>query len=405
MTEPQPRRTDDGVDHGTVVAPFLRGGRKPPFHGRWAVFAGFWLVYLIYPLSLTVDRQRDRPALVAVAVVGFLAFATAYLFLPPRALRVPEDDPRRYTAPVALFVIASALLPLTGQVGFTCYVFVISASIVLLPSRHASAVTLVCLGTDVALSVTVPGWSRDMWSTTYALVATALAVGGFSKLLRTARELLAAREELAQLAVTAERARFARDLHDILGHSLTVITVKAELARRLVARDPGRAETEMAEIERLGRAALQDMRATVAGYRQVSLPAELASARGVLEAAGIRADLPRAVDAVPGELHELFGWVVREGVTNVVRHSAARTCTVRAWATGIEVDDDGRPEPGGHRGGSGLTGLAERVANAGGRLVAGPRPDHGFRLRVDVPDPAGASSPACPRDAPAEVGR
>ncbi|HEY9473986.1 MAG TPA: sensor histidine kinase [Mycobacteriales bacterium] len=393
----------------------LGRGRTGPYQGRWRVFAGFWLVYLAYPLGSALHREHGRPAMIALSVGGFLAFCAAYLFLPPPLLRRQEQDRHRHAAPATLFAIGTALLPLTGTPGLTCYVFVISAAIVLLPPREAMPWVVACLGVAVTLSLTVPDWSDGMLSTVYSLVATALAVGGFSKLLRTARELVAAREELARLAVAEERVRFARDLHDILGHSLTVITVKAGLASRLVARDPERAATEIAEIERLGRAALGDVRATVAGYRQVSLASELASARHVLDAAGIRADLPRAIDEVPGEMHELFGWVVREGVTNVVRHSAAKTCAIRVWGEGIQIDDDGdhAPDPVPHGTGTGLAGLTERVNGAGGRLVAGARPGGGFRLRVSLPArrPAGsmpaatapATSPTIAPTAPAEV--
>ncbi|HEX5497452.1 MAG TPA: sensor histidine kinase [Mycobacteriales bacterium] len=379
-------------------------GRGPtsstwPHPGRWRVFAGFWLVYLAYPLGSVVDRAHGRSVPLVLGAAGFLVFCAIYLCLTPPLLRLPAPDRRRNLVPAALFACGTALLPLTGTPGFTTYVFVISAAVVLLPARAAMFWVTACLGLTVTLSFAVPGWTDGMTSVVYSLVATALAVGGFSKLLRTARELLAAREELARLAVATERVRFARDLHDILGHSLTVITVKASLAGRLVTRDPERAGAEIAEIERLGRAALGDVRATVAGYRQVSLPGELASARQVLAAAGIRADLPHAIDEVPGESHELFGWVVREAVTNVVRHSTARTCTIRVWASGVEIHDDGAVADASRPGvGSGLAGLAERVHGADGRLAAGPVADGGFRLRVGLPGgrPAGPAAPASP---------
>jgi two-component system sensor histidine kinase DesK len=114
-------------------------------------------------------------------------------------------------------------------------------------------------------------------------------------------------QEIARLAVDEERNRFARDMHDIVGHSLTVIAVKAELAGRLVRRDPDRAEAEINDVERLSREALGEVRTAVAGYRDVTLSAELANARTALSAAGIDADLPSAIDDVPTERRELFG--------------------------------------------------------------------------------------------------
>ena len=164
---------------------------------------------------------------------------------------------------------------------------------------------------------------------------------GVNQLMPRNVDLLRAREENARLAVADERNRFARDLHDILGHSLTVITVKAELANRLLDVDPERARAELADLERLSRDALADVRRAVEGYRDLTLPGELARAREALRAAEIDADLPNSTDEVPSELRELFAWTVREGVTNVIRHSGAPRCTVRLGAAEVEVRDDG----------------------------------------------------------------
>jgi two-component system, NarL family, sensor histidine kinase DesK len=369
---------------------------------RWQLFAGSWLVFLAYPLANTVHRLVGRPVAIGLALLGYATFCAVYVLAPPHAARLPQADPRRYVAPVVLFALALAMTPLAGGFGLAFYTFVVASAVALLPVRGAVAIVAACFATVVAISLSANG-PFDTLGQVYSLLGATLAVGLFSRLIRINRELVAAREELARLAVAEERVRFARDLHDILGHSLTVITVKAGLARRLVQRDPARAEAEVAEIERLGRAALGDVRATVAGYRQVTLAGELASARYVLEAAGIRADLPHAIDAVPGPLHELFGWVVREGVTNVVRHSRADTCAVRVWAEGVEVRDDGKGGTAGMGPGSGLAGLAERVAAVGGRLIAGTEAGGGFRLRVTVPACAAARAAGCPQ--PAAGGR
>jgi two-component system sensor histidine kinase DesK len=209
------------------------------------------------------------------------------------------------------------------------------------------------------------------------------------QLIRRNAQLAEARSEITRLAVAEERSRFARDLHDILGHSLTVVAVKAELAGRLVRLDPEKAEHEIADVERLSREALADVRRALSGYREVTLMGELASARSALAAAGIEAELPQAVDDVPADRRELFGWVLREGVTNVVRHSGASHCHVRVTDREIRITDDGRgPVNGspvdGDPSGVGLLGLRERVDAAGANLTVGKAPDDGFELRVWV---------------------
>jgi len=195
------------------------------------------------------------------------------------------------------------------------------------------------------------------------------------------RALAEAREENARLAIREERNRMARDVHDVLGHSLTVITVKAELAARLLEVSPERARDEVQEVERLARDALADVRQAVAGFREISLPGELARARFSLSAAGIEADLPSAADAVPTELRELCAWTLREGVTNVIRHSGASTCRVTLDSEGITVSDDGSgPQPG--QPGTGLMGLSERADAAGARMITRTLRPHGFELSV-----------------------
>ena len=213
---------------------------------------------------------------------------------------------------------------------------------------------------------------------------------GFGWLAATYRELDRARVELARLAVAEERLRFSRDLHDLLGHSLSVITLKSELAGQLVPRDPDRAVREVEDIERVSRQALAEVRAAVTGYRgPVALGAELDRARSALTAAGVttRIDAPSA--PLPPAAEELLAWTVREGTTNIVRHAGARSAVIRVHhdggGVGVELVDDGRglvPVPGPA---NGLDGLAERVAAAEGEFEAGTAPGGGFRLAVRVP--------------------
>ena len=141
---------------------------------------------------------------------------------------------------------------------------------------------------------------------------------------RTNRALVAARHELARLAVAEERSRIARDLHDTLGHSLSVIALKSELAGRLVDDDPARAKAEMADVERVARESLTAVRETIGGYPPAEPRAELAGARSALAAAGIDGRVEPAPEGIPATVDAVLGWAVREGVTNIVRHAPGR---------------------------------------------------------------------------------
>lgn len=249
----------------------------------------------------------------------------------------------------------------------------------------------------------VPGWQPDDGSTVAAVLG-GIAVVAMLQGMERNRQLRRAQEEVAALAAVRERERITRDMHDVLGHSLTVISVKAELAGRLLASGDRAAATggpsaarrraadELADVQSLARSALADVRATIAGERQASLAGELATARSALDAAGIDADLPGAVDVVPAGRRELFAWVLREGSTNVVRHADARHVRITVSADALVVEDDGRGAGGAGTAGHGLTGLADRAREAGAVLEAGPRPGGGFRLAVryadQAPDPA-----------------
>jgi len=268
------------------------------------------------------------------------------------------------------------------------------ASVVALDARPGLVSVQVVTAAAAVVVAAADGSPDRIASTILITVLAGLGCWSFRRLFATIAELDRTREELARVAVAQERERFSRDLHDLLGHTLSVIVVKAQAVRRLATVDGEAAAAHGADIEAVGRRALTEIRQAVAGYRGTGLAAELDRARGALSAAGIAATVsgPGSGTALPPEVDELFGWVVREGVTNVVRHSGARRCVVTWSRDGgtarLEVTDDGAgpsvPLPAGDGDGHGLAGLRDRVAEVGGHLVAGPAGD-GFGLSVEVP--------------------
>ncbi|MEU1377585.1 sensor histidine kinase [Streptomyces triculaminicus] len=234
---------------------------------------------------------------------------------------------------------------------------------------------------------------EDSMGTGYGTVLSGLVTAAVLRLSETVTELRATREELARAAVERERLRFSRDLHDLLGHTMSVIVVKAEAVRRLAPRDLDAALGQAADIEAVGRQALTEIREAVTGYRAGGLTTELESARSVLDASGVTVDIRQSGPVLPPQTAALLGWVVREGVTNVVRHSGAARCVIEVRGetdrVHLEITDDGRgvgSAPGTTgAGGNGLKGLTERLAAAGGSLTSGPDGRRGFRLVAELP--------------------
>ncbi|MFF4491336.1 sensor histidine kinase [Streptomyces sp. NPDC001544] len=207
-------------------------------------------------------------------------------------------------------------------------------------------------------------------------------------LLNAVYELDEARETRARLAVAEERLRFGRDLHDVLGRNLSVISLKSELAVQLARRGRPEAVEQMIEVQRIAQESQREVRDVVRGYREADLGIELDGAKGVLTAAGIDCEITGDADGLPSEVQSALGWVVREAATNVLRHGDAGRCTVglrlREGSVVLTVENDGVAGPGGS-GGSGLAGLRERLAAVDGSLEAGPVGADRFRLVAEVP--------------------
>jgi len=371
----------------TSAAPVGVDPREGP--RRWGgIFAAIWLFYLLNPLEAAWEK-RDTAA-GWVGMVATVMFAAIYLgvFLLLRWRR-PVGTPFRVTPSTTVglaivgveIALAVLICACVGQDGSATAVYIAVVSVICLRGSWAWLVVGVVGVTTYGATLVVDGWHEDR-GLLFGILVAALAIWGISQAINRNIEVLTVREENARLALEDERNRFARDLHDILGHSLTVITVKAELAQKLFDVDPERARAEVNDLERLSRDALADVRRAVEGYRELTLPGELARARMALEAAEIEAHLPNSTDDVPSSVRELFAWTIREGVTNVVRHSGARTCTVTLTPTSAEVADDGRgPEPTSTPSGHGLLGLRERAEAVGATVVTSTL-DPGFSLKV-----------------------
>lgn len=382
MTTPISARVSSVEPQLEEIARMWGGGWRRYF------FPAFWLVYLGQTAAGVSKHSHGTAAVVGYLIV--VAFAAVYLAALPMG----------WSGHVRTFwlLYGVSLLLTTLELFFAhadALVFCVYIAVLTVASRRRWALAVVVVLTVVSALIPhfVKSWGGAIaWSTALSVLLVSLAMFGFFKIVQSNIALTAARAEVARLAAENERSRIARDLHDLLGHSLTTITVKAGLARRLAERGENeRAFNEISEVEQLSRRTLGDVRAAVSAHREVTVAGELATAREVLRAAGIISELPGSVAETDPALSELFGWVVREGVTNVVRHSRAEHVRITLGRNYVEIFDDGK---GGIPGaGNGIRGLRERTEAAGGTLtVTGGLT--GFRLRAEVLSPR--AEPASP---------
>ncbi|QNE48482.1 two-component sensor histidine kinase [Glaciihabitans sp. INWT7] len=320
-------------------------------------------------------------------VLGLLLLAVLYAVFLLLGPVIWNESVRVRLMAIGAFWAASCLLfPLIGPIAIWMWLLVVSlAAFTNLPPRLAVGISVLVILVQVAVGASVAFIIGLLFAPVVTAVTAATLIG-LGLISRSNLSLRVANEEIARLAVVEERARFSRDLHDVLGHSLTVVTMKSELARRLVTIDPAKAELEIADIERLTRSALADLRLAVSNYRETTVDAELVAAKTALAAAGIQSHLPESVPAIDPRQQGVFAWVLREGVTNVIRHSGATACWVTIDHRSLTVADDGRG-PGATLTdaavpGNGLRGLRERSAAAAAQLLVGQSPQGGFQLVV-----------------------
>jgi two-component system sensor histidine kinase DesK len=351
-----------------------------------AVFGGFSTIALLRIVSL--DRGAGYVLLSASCLIALLSLQLFYFSRPAAQLRSPLGY-------LALVVQAGLVyLPLlqfkqawVGMPGFLA-----GSVLLVLPARIAWPAFALIVASMAGAQAVLTGGPFDIAYTAVSTVITGLVVYGLTRLASMVTELHAARTELAQMAVAQERLRFARDLHDLLGYSLSAITLKSELTHRLVGKNPVKAQEELSEVLDISRRALADVRAVASGYRELSLAAESESARSVLAAADVDVSMDLDYGVLPSHIRTVLATVLREGVTNLLRHSKAERCDItvrqergKVW---IEIVNDGVPSTPAEpvpQGGSGIHNLSVRVRTLAGTLNAGVDDDGRFRLRASVP--------------------
>jgi two-component system, NarL family, sensor histidine kinase DesK len=370
-------------------------GRPPRTVGRagWFLF-GLHVTLLAVGPILTIagfDGDPGNPAVVLLVALAIGVLQLRHSFAAARGRR-PDGWPWtllalvllvylpmvRFTwdwAPMQYFVVASALMVLRGW----------PAAIVIAAPIIGSAAAGVQAASVVGLSAAHAAFHLPYWIA--GLVAGAMALYGSARLVWMAEELHATRVELAELAIGRERLRVSRDLHDLLGQSLSAVSLKGDLARRLLHRDPVAARAEIEGLTRVARDALRGMRAVARDQHAVSLRRETDAAAALLSAAGVQASVDLDLPELPQPVEAVLAWAVREGATNVLRHSEAGACRIgaglRDGRVRLEIVNDGARPP--TRGGSGLAGLGERARALSGSVSSERTRDGRFRLAVELP--------------------
>lgn len=370
----------------------------------WRLYTQAWLICLLFPI-LTLVQLQPTPIHMVFAVAGLVVFVISYTWVMwshpiYSVVRRPAQLRQSLLLIAGLTLLVLALTMAYGNTFLWLYVGVSAIVGVTLSFWSAfwvvMALTLLTLFASIGIS---GGIATSDWLHIIPLVLLVRGLGldmiGLARLSSALREVHAAQGELARLAVMEERLRVARDLHDLLGHSLSLIVLKSELARRLAKQDPQGAVQEIGEVERVARQTLREVREAVAGYRQPNLESELNGAKQLLDAAGIVCHVEHTAGLLPPTVDAVMAWTVREGVTNVIRHSRAHHCTIRVTCESGRVravitnDGEWRTDRiAFDKVGSGLAGLTERVSACGGQIKAGPPSSSdkvSFQLWVEIP--------------------
>ncbi len=350
-----------------------------------------WIFYSVFYFIEPISRaNRSYWIQFAIVYAIFLAIYTG--------LVVVKSRQKNYLLLLALGLLGLYYFPYNqGADGMFIYVVAFAPFI--------TDSLAVCLGIIAATLVAILAESfyfhMSPWAWGFGAAFT-MIVGGtnifMSQRVRANSKLQMAHEEIEQLAKLAERERIARDLHDVLGHTLSVIVLKSELAGRLFSRNPERAAAEIADVEQIARKALTEVREAIRGYRTEGLAAEIRRAHSVLDAAGVTLVCEEVPLALGPTEESVLSLVLREAVTNIVRHAQASRCVLHFeeenGQTMLVVEDDGR---GGLReDGNGVRGMRARIEALGGRFAVNTSPgaSHGTRLTIQIPATSAQLHPA-----------
>ncbi len=382
----------DSAEPG-VLARRIPRGLAPVLAPRLArgivavVLTGFCLVAFVRLLGF--DPSPLEVLLGASCMIALLSLQLFFFNRPVEDLRSPIG----YLALLAQAGLVYLPLLVFGQSWVALPGFLGGAIMLVLPIKVAWMGFCMVVASIAAIQASFTGNLLDVMFISTSAIITGLVVYGLTRMSSLVTELHKAQNELAEMAVAQERLRFARDLHDLLGYSLSAITLKSELTHRLMLRHPGRAQEELSEVLDISRRALADVRAVASGYRELSFAAESESARSVLIAADIDVQMDLDYGELPTRVRTVLATVLREGVTNVLRHSKAERCEIVVKQNGdavtIDIVNDGVPqvpiERAARGGGSGIPNLSVRLAAVGGRLTAGVDQDGRYRLHASAP--------------------
>jgi two-component system sensor histidine kinase DesK len=370
----------------------------------WRLYHHAWLVCLVFPLIALLRKpiSLGHLTLGLLALIGFAAGYTWLMWPHPASEKTRVQARSRFS--FLLFGVLGILVVFFSLAYDSAWLWLfIGGSAIagmLLPMGSAFVAIVIMTLLPFFLTLKMHGGMVGVdWWWLIALMLLVRGLGldmiGVARMGSAIRELHTARRELARLAVIEERERLSRDLHDLLGQTLSVITLKSELASCFITEEPERCAQELAEIERVSRQMLREVREAVTGYRQPNLSSELEGARQLLKAVGINVQIEPLKETLPPNFDAALAWLVHEGVTNVIRHSRAQHCRIHLTQSNgtirAEVLNDGgerrQEEKTSHRG-LGLAGLRERMSPLKGYLEAGPLLLQGkehFRLSVELP--------------------